>query len=74
MIHKTLHYVSLTEFAEAMGFDADILRDTLDQRGVTWGGTRGEIVLMTVARLCQLCEYPSVPEPLDPMDYVLIDA
>lgn len=73
MIHKTLHYVTLTEFANEMGFESDVIRDTLDQRGVTWGGTRGEQVFLTVARLCQLCEYPSYPEILDPMDYVLID-
>jgi hypothetical protein len=72
--HKTLTYVTLTEFADAMGFDADVVRDTLDQRGVTFGGTRGEQVLMTVARLCQLCEYDSWPMALEAMDFVLLDA
>ena len=70
---KTLHYITLDEFADAMGFDADILRDTLDQRGVTFGGTRGERVLMTVARLCELCEDPSWPLGLEGTDFVLLD-
>ena len=47
-------WVSLIDVCDALGLDDEAVWDTLDAAGVTWGGTRGEMTMISLARLCAI--------------------
>jgi hypothetical protein len=71
-IHS-LAYITLSEYCRIGGFDEPVVRDTLGDSDVTWGGSGDTFVrARTLAHLCNQRAPMKVPASIDPDLFVFI--